>query len=90
MISGRVQGVFFRQSARDLAERHGLSGWIRNRADGRVEAVFEGAPPDVEHAVRWCRQGPSGAQVSGFEGQDELPTNEAGFRVLPTHDPGDE
>ena len=62
-VTGRVQGVFFRQSARDQAERLGLSGWVRNLPDGSVEALFEGERPLVEQAVAWCRQGPPRARV---------------------------
>lgn len=61
--TGRVQGVFFRQSAREQAERLGLSGWVRNLPDGSVEALFEGERPLVEQAVAWCRQGPPRARV---------------------------
>ena len=63
-ISGHVQGVFFRESTRRLAESLGLTGWVRNLPDGRVEAVFEGARDQVERALRWCQRGPAGAEVS--------------------------
>ena len=62
-VTGRVQGVFFRQSAREEAERLGLSGWVRNLPDGSVEALFEGERPLVEQSVVWCRQGPPRASV---------------------------
>ncbi len=55
---GRVQGVFFRASARQLAEAKGVSGWARNRPDGTLEACFEGPPDAVEQLVAWCSQGP--------------------------------
>jgi acylphosphatase len=71
LISGRVQGVFFRQSTRQLAERLGLVGWVRNRSDGRVEAVFQGPPARVAEIERWCRQGPPGAHVREVESQDQ-------------------
>jgi len=57
-ISGRVQGVFFRASTRDEAQARGLAGWVRNRADGRVEAVFEGDKTAVDSMLAWCRKGP--------------------------------
>ena len=62
-VTGRVQGVFFRQSAREQAERLGLSGWVRNLPDGSVEALFAGERLLVEQAVAWCRQGPPRARV---------------------------
>jgi acylphosphatase len=83
-IGGRVQGVTFRESARELARRLGLGGWIRNLADGRVEAVFEGPPEAIERAVAWCRQGPPGARVSDFEVRHEDPTGERDFHVRST------
>jgi len=64
MIKGRVQGVFFRASTRDTAERLGLKGWVRNCPDGSVEAVFEGTVDRVKDAVRWCYKGPPGAHVT--------------------------
>lgn len=63
-IRGRVQGVSFRYYARDVARRLQVTGWIRNREDGDVEAVAEGDDDDVEAFVSWCRGGPPGARVS--------------------------
>lgn len=63
IISGMVQGVFFRYETRMRAQSLGISGWVMNRADGRVEAVFEGNKDAVESIVRWCHKGPSGAVV---------------------------
>ena len=60
VVHGRVQGVWFRESARRLAERHAVTGWVRNRSDGAVEAVLEGAEEDVDRLVEFCRTGPSG------------------------------
>ena len=62
-ISGRVQGVFFRDSTRHLARQYGVAGWVRNLPDGRVEAVFEGEKDAVQRLVDWCHQGPPGARV---------------------------
>ncbi|MFA4936579.1 MAG: acylphosphatase [Candidatus Methanoperedens sp.] len=63
-ISGIVQGVFFRSSTKDKAEELGITGWVRNLADGRVEAIFEGDKENVEKIVEWCRKGPEYARVS--------------------------
>ncbi len=63
-ISGRVQGVFFRSETRDLAIRHGVSGWVQNLPDGRVEAVFEGEKEKVDRLIEFCKRGPPGAQVT--------------------------
>ena len=63
-VSGRVQGVFFRSETQDEARRLGLTGWVRNRADGRVEAVFEGEKDKVEALIEFCRRGPPGARVT--------------------------
>lgn len=62
-ISGRVQGVFFRDSAREKAEGLGLAGWVTNLPDGRVEALFEGPSESVREMVDWCEQGPPQASV---------------------------
>ncbi len=62
-ISGRVQGVFFRAWVSDRARRLGLGGWVRNRMDGRVEAVFEGAAEAVDQMVKLCHEGPDRARV---------------------------
>ena len=66
-VSGKVQGVFFRSSTKDKADELGLSGWVKNLQDGRVEAVFEGDEGMVEKMVEWCRKGPEYASVAGVE-----------------------
>jgi acylphosphatase len=81
LISGRVQGVFFRETCRRLAQQHGVSGWVRNLGDGTVEAVFEGAAEDVRHLVEWSRQGPSSAVVQDVSVQREPPEEISGFQV---------
>ena len=81
VVSGDVQGVGFRWSARAEAVGRGLAGWVRNRADGRVEAVFEGGPEAVESIVAWCRTGPPWASVAAVEVVEEEPTGESGFRI---------
>ncbi|MDA8098752.1 MAG: acylphosphatase [Nitrospiraceae bacterium] len=67
IVHGRVQGVWFRQSTKDEAERLGVTGWVRNLPDGTVEAVFEGETKKVEEIVGWCHRGPSGAEVTGAD-----------------------
>jgi acylphosphatase len=81
IVRGLVQGVFFRDSARRLAQRHGVSGWVANRADGAVEAVFEGAADAVERLIAFSREGPRGAQVESVEVTEEEPTGLSGFAV---------
>lgn len=78
-VAGRVQGVYFRASARAEAERLGLSGWVRNLPDGRVEAVFEGAPDAVAAAIAWCRVGPPSASVASIDVLPEAPEGLSGF-----------
>ena len=67
IVHGRVQGVWFRASTKDEADRLGVTGWVRNLPDGSVEAVFEGDKKKVEEVVGWCHRGPSGANVSNVE-----------------------
>ena len=64
IIEGRVQGVNFRYYTREAASKLGVKGWVKNRRDGWVEAVFEGNPESVEKIVRWCHQGPPQARVT--------------------------
>ena len=63
VISGLVQGVFFRASTREMAVHKGLKGWVRNLPDGNVEALFEGPGDIIKEAVQWCKHGPKGASV---------------------------
>jgi acylphosphatase len=79
LVSGLVQGVFFRQSCRRLAREEGLAGWVRNLPDGRVEACFEGRPDAVSRLVAWCGHGPPQARVTAVEVFDEVPSGELGF-----------
>jgi acylphosphatase len=67
IISGYVQGVFFRASTRDTASGLGLTGWVRNLSDGNVEAVFEGPKAQLKQVVQWCLRGPAGARVIKVE-----------------------
>ena len=81
VIHGHVQGVFFRDSTRQHAEQQGVAGWVRNRADGAVEAVFEGEPEAVERLVGFAGEGPRGAQVERVEVAEEEPEGLRGFDV---------
>jgi len=81
IVHGLVQGVFFRDSTRRLAQRHGVSGWVANRADGAVETVFEGEADAVERLVAFSREGPRGAQVESVEVVEEEPEGLSGFAV---------
>ncbi len=80
-VHGQVQGVFFRDSARRLAEQHGVTGWIRNAPDGTVEAVFEGDEERVDRLVRFCHEGPRGAVVERVDVSEEEPEGMTGFSV---------
>lgn len=64
LVSGRVQGVYFRQNTKNHAQRHGVKGWVKNLDDGRVEAVFEGDESAVKELVEFCHRGPAGAVVT--------------------------
>lgn len=67
VVSGRVQGVFFRSYTQERAYQWGLTGWVKNRGDGKVEAVFEGDEDKVKEMVEWCRKGPPGAHVTDLK-----------------------
>jgi acylphosphatase len=80
-VYGFVQGVGFRFAVERAARSRGVSGWVRNRPDGSVEAVFEGELEDVDGLVELCRRGPRGAEVERVEVEDESAEGLAGFRV---------
>lgn len=80
-VRGRVQGVFFRETTRREAARHGVTGWVRNRPDGTVEAVFEGAPGAVDALVAWTRHGPRSARVEAVAVFPEPPEGLERFTV---------
>lgn len=81
-ISGRVQGVSFRWNTQYKAQQLGLTGWVRNLWDGRVEAVFEGDETAVRQAVEWCHHGERPARVDQIDVDYERPTGESGnFRI---------
>ena len=81
LIYGFVQGVGFRFAVERAASARGVSGWVRNRPDGAVEAVFEGEREDVEALVAFCEQGPRGAGVERVDVTNESPEGLAGFHV---------
>lgn len=81
-IEGRVQGVFFRANVQEMASSAGLSGWVRNLVDGRVEAVFEGPAESVERMVQWCWQGSSSSRVDTVVTKEEpLQGQREGFEI---------
>lgn len=81
VVHGNVQGVFFRDSTRQKAQSRGVAGWVRNRADGTVEALFEGDPEAVGAMVEFARSGPSHADVERVDVSDEEPEGLRGFDV---------
>lgn len=81
IVSGTVQGVFFRDSCRRQAMEHQVNGWVRNLLDGSVEAVYEGAPEAVQAMVEWTRHGPPKASVTRVDLYEEQPEGLAGFAV---------
>jgi acylphosphatase len=81
VVTGRVQGVWFRESCRQEAVSRSVAGWVRNRFDGAVEASFEGESGAVLAMVAWCRTGPPLAEVDAVEVVDEEPVGAMGFRV---------
>ena len=82
IVHGRVQAIGFRFGARVEAQRLGVSGWIKNRSDGAVEAEIEGESAAVDAMLSWLDEGPPGAEVSSMSTADLAPTGERGFRVL--------
>ena len=81
VVHGHVQGVFFRETTRRLAQEHGVAGWVRNTWAGTVEAVFEGPPEAVERLVDFVHRGPVGAAVERVEVVEEDDEGLAGFSV---------
>jgi acylphosphatase len=80
-VEGRVQGVFFRDSCAREARAMGVFGFVRNRGDGAVEAVFEGPPEAVERMVAWCHHGPPRATVTAVRAEEEAPQGDQWFSV---------
>ena len=81
IVSGRVQGVFFRDSCRQEAKRLGVSGSAQNLADGTVEVFAEGDENAVDALIRWCKEGPSYAEVDSVDVSDTEPTGASSFKV---------
>ena len=81
VVHGQVQGVFFRETTRRLAQEHGVSGWVRNTWEGTVEAVFEGPPEAVERLVAFAHRGPGQARVDHVEVFEEDEEGLTGFAV---------
>lgn len=81
VVRGSVQGVFFRDSCRRQAQSRGVAGWVSNRRDGAVEAVFEGDPDSVAALVDWCARGPRGADVRSVDETTEEPEGLSGFEI---------
>ena len=81
VVHGSVQGVFFRDTCRRQASSRGVAGWVTNRPDGAVEAVFEGEPVAVSSMVDWCSQGPRGADVDSVDEATEEPEGLSGFQI---------
>lgn len=80
-VSGRVQGVYYRATTREMAREMGVDGWVRNLDDGRVEAVFEGPRDAVESMVEWCHEGSPDADVEDVEVEYEDPKDLDGFEI---------
>ena len=81
IVSGRVQGVFYRATCIERARDLRLGGWVRNLGDGRVETAFEGPAAEVDAMVAWCREGPPRARVDAITVEEETPLGEVDFRV---------
>jgi acylphosphatase len=81
IVHGRVQGVFFRDTTRRMAQSRGVAGWVRNNPDGSVEATFEGPDESVDAMVAFAREGPRGAAVESVDLVDEKPEGLTDFRV---------
>lgn len=81
VVSGRVQGVFFRDATRERATASGVEGWIRNCADGTVEAVLEGPREGVDRVLAFCRTGPPASRVDGVSVEEQEPEGLRGFTV---------
>ncbi|MCD9624369.1 acylphosphatase [Rhabdothermincola salaria] len=81
VVSGRVQGVWYRQTCIERARSAGVTGWVRNRPDGTVEATLEGERPAVEALLAWMAEGPPGAVVDHLDLTDRAPSGATGFEV---------
>ena len=84
VVRGRVQGVGYRYAMVDAADACGVTGWVRNRRDGSVEALVQGEPLAIESIIAWCRKGPSAAQVSAIDVSEATAEPATGFQLRPT------
>lgn len=85
IVSGKVQGVYYRATAQEQAIALHLTGWVRNRPDGKVEGIIEGVSEDVHKMIAWCRQGPSGAVVEDLQVDWQDPKSDfSTFTIAPT------
>ncbi len=82
LIKGKVQGVFYRATAKEIAEKLGLTGWVRNTDEGHVEAVISGPAGAVQQFVEWCWQGPRRAAVTAVDAVDFPEESFTGFTVI--------
>ncbi len=82
IITGRVQGVFFRANTEEVARSLGLEGWVRNRGEGTVEAVFQGEEDEVNEALQWCQKGPPYAMVTDVKVTYETPNDHLGLFTI--------
>ena len=76
VVSGRVQGVFFRMETKRAADQVGVTGWVRNKQDGRVEAVFQGDDNQIDRMVEWCKKGPALSRVTRVDVTEEMVSND--------------
>ncbi len=81
VVTGRVQGVWFRDTCRDMAKHVGVNGFVRNRADTSVEAEFEGSEAAVERMIAWCRTGPARSRVTGVAVERIATVGDQTFRI---------
>jgi len=82
IIKGRVQGVFYRATARKVAEEIGVTGWVKNTAEGNVEIVATGSKDQLQKFVQWCRVGPAKAIVTDVLVNDKEEANFKGFEII--------
>ena len=82
VVSGKVQGVFFRASCVDAARKSGISGWVRNMPDGRVEIIASGTHTHIDEFVKWCGHGPSGARVDDLQVEEKAFQSFENFTIL--------
>lgn len=81
VVTGEVQGVFYRDTCRTVAEEAGVAGWATNLPDGRVEVALEGDEEAVQSVLDWCRAGPNHATVHSIDVSDEPPKGASGFKI---------